>query len=240
MEIIDSQNQLLFDLPFEGIFIHENGKILAVNLALSEMLGYKVSELVSKEALNFVAVEYRNKMFEHFRSQSETLYELEFVRKDGTTFIAEVRGKACIYQGRKARVKAVRDITEHKRAEEAARLGYAELEQIFNTAADGMLVIDKDFNVLRINQTFSRLSGKSRDEAVGKKCYESFSSWLCHTSSCPLTQILNGEERVEYEVEKKRTDCTKILCIMTATPFRGLDGELVCIVTLHDKNRNLK
>lgn len=92
------------------------------------------------------------------------------------------------------------------KAQEVTKLAYAELNQIFNTAADGMRVIDKDFNILRINDAFSTLSAINKDEAVGKKCYEVFHGPLCHTSGCPLTRIMGGEERVECEVEKERND----------------------------------
>lgn len=108
---------------------------------------------------------------------------------------------------------------------------HAELDQIFNTAADGMRVTDRDFNILRASETFSTLSGISKEEAAGKKCYELFSSPQCHTPSCPLTRILGGEEHVEFEVEKEHTDGTKIPCIVTATPFRGPDGKVVGTVT---------
>jgi two-component system cell cycle sensor histidine kinase/response regulator CckA len=110
------------------------------------------------------------------------------------------------------------------------RLVNEELNQIFNTAADGMRVIDKYFNVIRINETFSLLSGVSKDEAIGKKCYEVFHGPMCNTSSCPLTRIIGGDERIECDVEKERKDGTIIPCILTAIPFRGLDGEIIGIV----------
>ena len=121
-------------------------------------------------------------------------------------------------------------ISERKQAEEKTKLAYVELNQIFNTAADGMRLIDKDFNVLRVNDTFSTLSGVSRDEATGKKCHEVFHGPMCFTPDCPLTRILGGEKRVEYEVEKERKDNIKIPCIVTGTPFQGPDGELIGIV----------
>src|SRR4030065_90135 len=84
-------------------------------------------------------------------------------------------------------------ISERKQAEEKTKLAYVELNQIFNTAADGMRLIDKDFTVLRVNETFSTLSGVSRDEATGEKCYEVFHGPVCFTPDCPLTRILGGE-----------------------------------------------
>lgn len=109
-------------------------------------------------------------------------------------------------------------------------LAYTELNQIFHTAGDGMRVIDKDFNVLRVNKIFSHLSGMSEDETIGKKCYEVFPGPLCHTPGCTLTRILKGEERVECDVEKERRDGTKVPCIVTATPLRGPDDKLIGIV----------
>ncbi len=107
---------------------------------------------------------------------------------------------------------------------------FSELNQIFNTAGHGMTVIDKDFNVLLTNERFSRLAGVSEEETKGKKCYEIFPDSSCHTSACPLTRIVGGEERVESDVEKERGDGSRVPCIVTATPFRGPDGELLGIV----------
>jgi two-component system cell cycle sensor histidine kinase/response regulator CckA len=121
-------------------------------------------------------------------------------------------------------------IVERKRSEEATKLAYAELNQIFETSADGMRVIDKDFNVLRVNQTFLALSGMSKDEAIGKKCHEVFHGPLCHTPNCPLTRILSGQERIERDAEKVRGDGTTVTCIVTASAFRGPDAELIGIV----------
>jgi two-component system cell cycle sensor histidine kinase/response regulator CckA len=121
-------------------------------------------------------------------------------------------------------------IAERRRSEEATKLAYAELHQIFETSADGMRVIDREFNVLRVNQSFEALSDMKKDEAIGKKCYEVFGGPLCHTPGCPLTRILGGEERIERDAEKERKDGTRVSCIVTATAFREPGGEFVGIV----------
>ncbi|MFZ5769816.1 MAG: PAS domain-containing protein [Thermodesulfobacteriota bacterium] len=121
-------------------------------------------------------------------------------------------------------------INVRRRAEEATRQAYSELNQVLDTAADGMRLVDKDFNILRVNETFSVLSGIGKDEATGKKCHEVFRGPLCHSPACPLTRILQGEERVECDVEKERCDGTTVPCILTATPFLTNDGRLIGIV----------
>ena len=117
-----------------------------------------------------------------------------------------------------------------RRAQAAVRLANAELTQIFETSADGMRVVDKDFNMLRANETFCTLAGTRKEQAVGKKCYEVFQGPLCHTAGCPLVRILKGEDRVECDAEKLRDGGPPIPCIVTATPFRGPGGELIGIV----------
>jgi len=117
-----------------------------------------------------------------------------------------------------------------RQAQEAVRIANAELTQIFETSADGMRVVDRDFTMLRANQTFCALAGINKDQAVGRKCYEVFRGPLCHTAGCPLTRILNGEERVECDEVKVRDGGSKVSCIVTATPFRGSGGELIGIV----------
>ncbi len=107
---------------------------------------------------------------------------------------------------------------------------YSELEQIFNTAADGMWVIDKDHNVLRVNERLCALSGVDAKDAVGKKCYDIFPGSLCGTSDCDMTRILDGEERLEYEIEKQRQDGSNIPCLVTAVPYVASSGELIGMV----------
>jgi PAS domain S-box-containing protein len=121
-------------------------------------------------------------------------------------------------------------ITERKRAEDMTKHAYIELNQIFQTAADGMRLIDRNFNILRVNETFAKLIGLNKDEAVGKKCYEVFCGPQCHTPDCSLKQIFEGRERIELESIRKNREGKVIPCILCATPFRSPAGELIGIV----------
>ncbi|MBF0360275.1 MAG: PAS and helix-turn-helix domain-containing protein [Oligoflexia bacterium] len=105
-----------------------------------------------------------------------------------------------------------------------------ELMQIFNTSADGMRVIDKNFNTLRVNDTFLDLAKVKREDVKGKKCFEIFKGPLCHTDDCPITKIINGEKRFEAEVLKSRCDGSFVPCIITATPFVDDKGVLIGVV----------
>ena len=111
-----------------------------------------------------------------------------------------------------------------------AEIALEELNKIFNTSADGMWVLDKNFNVLRINYTFLTLLGKSEESVIGKKCYDIFSSVLCQGPDCPMTRLLVGGKRIECDFEKEMEAGVATSFMITATPLRGADGEISGIV----------
>jgi len=115
-------------------------------------------------------------------------------------------------------------------AEQRIKAVNIELTQIFDTAADGMRVIDLDFNVLRANSTFLRLAQAGKDDIGGLKCFEVFRGSSCHTDLCPMLRIQKGEDRVEYDSVKECRDGQQRSCIVTATPFCDNQGKLLGIV----------
>lgn len=122
------------------------------------------------------------------------------------------------------------DITERKRIERTLKEAHAEMNQIFQTASVGMRVVDIDFNVMKVNDTFNVMTGLTGVESVNKKCYEIFSGPMCSTNYCPVTRIINGESRFETFVDKVCKDGRVIPCILTATPFTNPQGKIIGIV----------
>lgn len=106
----------------------------------------------------------------------------------------------------------------------------AELDQIFNTAADGMRVIGNDFIVLRVNDTFSDLAGLPKDKLENQLCHECFQGPYCFTDECTLNRILNGEERIEIDVKKRSIAGQEKSFLLTATPFKSVDGDIIGVV----------
>ncbi len=112
-----------------------------------------------------------------------------------------------------------------------AELAYLEMDQIFKTAAGGILVIDPGYNVLRYNEALLTAVRLTRHEMEGKKCYEAFGTRLCHSPDCPLEQIQLGRKRVEHEVERKANDGSSVFHMVTSTPLRGPSADLIAVVT---------
>lgn len=226
----------IFENVNDGILLADpvNKKYYSANKRLCQMLGYSleeiknlgVSDLHPEEALPYVIEQFEKQVGGQIKLAKDILVK----RKTGECFYADINSTLITFAGKKYLVGIFRDITGRKKAEEAIRLAYAELTQIFDIIDSGMCVIDKDFNVLRINETLAVLLDINKDKVVGKKCHEVFPEYICHTINCPLTSIVNGEERTEVYLELQDQNGAKIPCLLTTTAFHGPGGELIGIV----------
>ena len=117
----ESRFRALVESAFEGIVISDNGKILEANESFARLFGYELPEVIGMSASDATTPKSAELIMANIEAGIEKPYEITGVRKDGTTFNIEVVGKNCLYNGRKARITAFRDITEIKRAEETIR-----------------------------------------------------------------------------------------------------------------------
>jgi len=109
----------LSEATFEAIFISEKGVCLEQNPAAEKMFGYTLSEAIGRKGIEWIAPEDREMVMNNMLSGYEEPYEATALRKDGSTFPAEIQGKMMHYKGRSVRVTALNDITRRKQAEEA-------------------------------------------------------------------------------------------------------------------------
>ncbi len=158
---------------------------------------------------------------EHKQSEQELVKIKEELESRVASRTAELRSANILLD---AKVK------EQQRIEKALVATNDEFIQIFNSAPDGMHIIDRDFTIVRANRAFMTLTHQSGARIVGRKCHEVFAGMLCNTPECPLARILAGEERVEVESKKVRADGSSLPCVVTATPFCAPSGELIGII----------
>lgn len=196
--------------------------IIFIAIVLGIFVGLKQSSLIAK-SVNTVSKAAKLVAAGNFDQKVEVKTGDELEAMADSLNIMIVNMKTMV-------TKLQNEIEMRIEAEKKAVLAYSESNQIFNTSGGGMRLVDKNFNIIRINKSFSTISGLGEDETVGRKCYEILPGSRCHTTDCPLSRILSGEEYIENEVEKERNDGIKINCISIATPFRGAASEPIGIV----------
>jgi PAS domain S-box-containing protein len=118
-ELRDSEARFrgLSDATFEGILIHDEGRIIDGNQVLEKIFGYRRAEVEGKNFLEFLTPGSRDIALNFMQTKSESPYEAEGIRKDGLTIPLEIQAKTMPYQGRNVRVVAIRDLTWRKAME---------------------------------------------------------------------------------------------------------------------------
>ena len=117
------------EATWEAIIIHDRGILLQANSQYYQMYGYERTELLGKQVISMTTTpESIETIMKNINSNEAGPYEVTGIRKDGTEFPMEIRGKMMKYSGKKVRVAAIRDITERKQAENELRKRKTELK----------------------------------------------------------------------------------------------------------------
>ncbi len=122
------------------------------------------------------------------------------------------------------------EIDLRRKVEQAIKVSHLELDQIFNTTAGGMLVIDLSHEIIRVNDTFLLMFGYKRQEVIGQKCHDLFTQSDCGTEQCHLSMAIKANEKIEHEVDEVKKDGTPIICSLAVAPFYGANGDLVGVI----------
>ena len=138
----------LHNASFGGIAIHDQGKILDCNQGLSDISGYSIDELTGIDGLQLIEPKWRTAVIDKITSGYAATYEVEGIRKDGSTYPLSIRGHNMPYRGGEVRVTEFRDISEQKQAEKERKNLELQLLQAQKMEAIGTLAggVAHDFN----------------------------------------------------------------------------------------------
>lgn len=111
--------QILADASWEGIVIHDGGRLLEANNQFFAMFGYDPAELADGSFLEKILPPASLSIItNHIVNSSFGSTQLTARRKDGGVFPIESSSQAIVYRDRPVRVCAIRDLSERVRAEE--------------------------------------------------------------------------------------------------------------------------
>lgn len=166
---LNTYNRSLIEASLDALVtITSDGKIGDVNSVTESITGYDRDELIGQDFHNYFSdpAKARAGYQRVFETGILRDYELEVQHKDGYT--TPVVFNASVYRGISGNVAGVfaaaRDITERKRAEHQLTL----LTTALDAAANGIILVNKDGTILWSNPAFSRMTGYSKEEIVGK------------------------------------------------------------------------
>lgn len=157
----------LFHHSNDAIFVHDlDGNIVDVNRRALDFFGYDEPEIFSLNISGLHPAYAREKSkwaFERISRDGHVSFEIDFTRKNGEIFPAEVSSNILEIGGKKVIQKVIRDITERKNEEHRLR----ESEEKFRTLAEklpNMVFINKGGRVVYTNERCSEVTGYTREE----------------------------------------------------------------------------
>ena len=165
----EKYRKLVEVLP-DVIAIVVDGRMTFVNQAGLQVYGVKeASEVLGRSVMDFFHPDSRQAVMERLKQLDDGFQiqpmEHKFLRKDGTSFEAESRAITFPFQGNRAKLAVVRDITARKQAESALRASEERYRLLFLNNPQPMWLFDTDTSrFLDVNLAAIARYGWSRAE----------------------------------------------------------------------------
>jgi PAS domain S-box-containing protein len=217
----------------EGIVLSENGRIIDANRSVTEMFGYRLEELIGKDAIELTPPGYREMVRQRISDEDTRHYESRGLKKDGTIFPIEIRPRHLPYSGRRIRVTSVIDLTERKHQEEALRQSEALYRTVVEQAEENIFLVDaKSRRVLDANDALLRSLGYTDDELKEMTLYDI----VAHDQESVDLNIgrimVEGHRSLgERQYRRKDGSLADVEVNVSAVPY---NGEKVMCVVAHD------
>ena len=213
----------LANLTFEGILIHNKGVVIDVNQAFENMFGYTKEELVGKNIKNIIFLKKHLTVIEKKLVKNYVLpYEIKGIKKDGTIFSVEIEAKN-IDNKNETRVSAFRDLTEKKESQEENNKLLTAVEQSANT----IIITDIEGNIEYANPKFSKMSGYTVEEVLGKNPRILNSKNLPQKYYTEMWKTINKGKTWNGEFQNKSKCGTIFWEQVTITPIKNDEGKII-------------
>ena len=173
------------------------------------ILGYEPEEILGKNPFDFLAIKESPGVAEIFNSLKETKRsfksiecamvsssgEIVYVETSGVPIFAE-DGEFLGYRG------VDHDISERKRRELELQLASTVLE----TASEAVMVTDPQHMIIKVNRAFTRITGYTEEEVLGRKPYQLNSAIQDEYFYQQLSNTLQQRDQWDGEIWSQRKD----------------------------------
>jgi PAS domain S-box-containing protein len=221
----------LFEEALDAIFIAdaETGVIIDCNRAACELVASEKSELVGKHQRILhpprdTEGEFSRTFKQHRREKEGQILETQVITKKGETKNVAIKANIFEVEGKTLLQGIFRDITEHKKAEEALKKSEEFFRSVVENSHDGIVILDDSFRIIYANDKCASIGGYSRGEILE----QDFRAFLDKESKLVEKRYLrrqNGEKTPStYELKIVRKDGKKRDIKVKSVTIKGSQG----------------
>lgn len=205
------EQQAILDNATVGILFSRNRNVAACNQLCLEMFGYTAEEMIGLPGMRLCLSPEAYAALGHSAAPTlaagrSFLDEIQFRRKDGSTYWSRVSAKAIDpLHPHDGTIWIIADIDAERAVREELKLATHELGAVFETSIIGMVVL-RDRKILNCNRRYAELLGYSRDELLGQTTRHFHLSETDYDNSINafLADLLFGNEhRAEVRLRRR-------------------------------------
>jgi len=236
----ESENlyRTLIEESIDGIAITQNAKIILVNNAFCEMLGYTREEILQFNAPDLLAPEDRERVidihYKRMRGEIETInYTAKFLHKNGSTLTVEMNAATVQVNGQSASFTTMRDITRRLAMEQALRESELKYKTLVENSQDCITII-RDNKFLFANNTFCKMLHYTPDELYNMPAVNTLYPSDREKALKVLERRRNGDFSTINDVMLFQTKEGETRECETSSTMIEYDGEWASFYTSHD------
>ena len=228
----DIDFKLLYDSsPIMMHSIDLEGRLISVNNAWLEKMGYAREEVIGRRSKDFVSDESRKDV-----DYNRTIHgggvndkSFEFLTKSGNILNVLLTARAVFDDNGEVRylLTVIKDVTREKKAQKALEVSEEKFRNLYNNTPVMMHQVDSELRLIDVNDYWLKKLGYNKNEVIGKKV----TSFQSKESQQRL------DENIHYFFKKRKIDDIPVQfisksgdvleCLLTARGKWAEDGKLI-------------
>ncbi len=218
--------------------VDEDDRIVDINPAFTKLLGYRREEVIGTSVYDYVdeANEriIRRELEDKRAVGIPSTYEVSLIARDGSQIPVLITGAPIIKDGESTgKIGIIKDFRPQHRLMTELKESKEHLETIMNNIQDAILIIDRDYRIVRANRASLRRYGP---DIVGRKCFEVSHHGVkpCwhEGEDCPIQHVFSEGEVFRHVHEHYTSTGEKRYEEIVASPITGNAGEPMEIIEL--------
>jgi PAS domain S-box-containing protein len=160
-----------------------DGTIVSWNAGAERLYGYSATDMIGRSITALIPGERQQHelggLLEQVgRGDAVTHYETERITKDGgrrevSLTVSPIRDRSGAVVGAST---IARDVTEQNRLERAAMEQFELAEAFFNHSTSSLVILDRDYNFVRVNEAYARACRRDIAEFAGRNHFDMYPS----------------------------------------------------------------
>ena len=132
--------------------------------------------------------------------------------------------------GRLVHMQVAIDITERKKAEIVSRRSERFLNTIFESINDPFNIIDTDYRIIKANESYAQIRGKTIAQLIGKRCFEVLQNRQSPCEGCSVKVTFDTGEPHTKEKLGRYSNVSQIWLEIYTYPIFDEMGRVVSVI----------